>query len=360
MSGHSVPVVSDPRFASLHNDPRFARKPKKDGAGSKVKVDSRFSAVLTDARFNDEATSRKRARAAAKQEPGDSKKPRRSTLNEQLYELEEAPTNGEDANASDAEEGNDEEMMEAIAKANEEATGAPVAAGKKSKKGGKRESIEERLERLNRMARGEAESDDEVSDASTSDSDDDEEEAGDDVDAESGELKLSAKDEAELAELNGPDLVIDPDAPDLAPEYQPDGSETKRLAAVNLDWDNLRAVDLLASLRSFTPPGGAIVRVTVFPSEYGLKKMAEEARFGPAGVFSAAATAATGSDSGATGSAAAPVAPAVEVPAGGSRLTGKTGRKPGIRRWGDEEADFDPDRLRAYEVCGEANARGIA
>jgi hypothetical protein len=36
----------------------------------------------------------------------------------------------------------------------------------------------------------------------------------------------------------------------------PDGSETSRLAAVNLDWDHLRAVDILAALASFVPPGG--------------------------------------------------------------------------------------------------------
>ena len=41
---------------------------------------------------------------------------------------------------------------------------------------------------------------------------------------------------------------------------------TRRLAAVDLDWDHVRAVDILAVLRSFVPQGGAIQRVVVYPS----------------------------------------------------------------------------------------------
>jgi hypothetical protein len=44
---------------------------------------------------------------------------------------------------------------------------------------------------------------------------------------------------------------------------------TPRLAAVDLDWDHLRAVDVLAALRSFLPQGGAICSVVVYPSGGG-------------------------------------------------------------------------------------------
>ena len=54
-----------------------------------------------------------------------------------------------------------------------------------------------------------------------------------------------------------------------------------RLALVDLDWDKLRAVDIFAALRSFLPVGGAIKRVTVYPSDYGLERMAQEAAEGP-------------------------------------------------------------------------------
>jgi hypothetical protein len=59
----------------------------------------------------------------------------------------------------------------------------------------------------------------------------------------------------------------------------------RRLAIVDLDWDNVRAVDILAALRSFLPRRAAasspIARVTVYPSDYGLQRMAEEAAVGP-------------------------------------------------------------------------------
>lgn len=50
---------------------------------------------------------------------------------------------------------------------------------------------------------------------------------------------------------------------------------------MDLDWEKLGAVDILAVLRSFLPAGGSIRSVTVYPSDYGLKRMAEEAAAGP-------------------------------------------------------------------------------
>lgn len=41
---------------------------------------------------------------------------------------------------------------------------------------------------------------------------------------------------------------------------------TRRLAVVDLDWEHVRAVDILVALRSFLPKGGAIQRVVVYPS----------------------------------------------------------------------------------------------
>ena len=50
---------------------------------------------------------------------------------------------------------------------------------------------------------------------------------------------------------------------------------------MDLDWEKLGAVDILAVLRSFLPAGGAIRSVTVYPSDYGLQRMKEEAAAGP-------------------------------------------------------------------------------
>ena len=126
----------------------------------------------------------------------DSKK-KRVTLNQQLYELEDGEKQASNSD-SDFDEGNDDLGLGAMDNANDadadEESSAAAAAVKPSKKkagakAGRRETIEQRLERLNRMARGDAASGDEFSDAS-SDSDDDDDE---DAEAQDGEeLTLTA------------------------------------------------------------------------------------------------------------------------------------------------------------------------
>jgi len=59
------------------------------------------------------------------------------------------------------------------------------------------------------------------------------------------------------------------------------GEVSRRLAIVNLDWDNIRATDLMAVASSFAPPEGRILDVTVYPSEYGKERMEREEQEGP-------------------------------------------------------------------------------
>lgn len=69
----------------------------------------------------------------------------------------------------------------------------------------------------------------------------------------------------------------------------PMGDVTARLAAVNLDWDNIRATDIMAVANSFVPADGRILNVTIYPSEFGLERMQREAIEGPPKeIFSAA------------------------------------------------------------------------
>ena len=67
--------------------------------------------------------------------------------------------------------------------------------------------------------------------------------------------------------------------------------QTRRLAAVNLDWDHVRAVDLFKVFASALSPStsaggsstaaGRVVRVAVYPSDFGRERMAREELEGP-------------------------------------------------------------------------------
>jgi len=64
-------------------------------------------------------------------------------------------------------------------------------------------------------------------------------------------------------------------------EEIPTGDVYRRLAAVNLDWDNVRAVDLMATLSSFKPEVGKVLSVRIYPSEFGKERLEREEMEGP-------------------------------------------------------------------------------
>lgn len=59
------------------------------------------------------------------------------------------------------------------------------------------------------------------------------------------------------------------------------GEATCRLAIVNLDWDQIKALDILHMLQGFKPPTGLIESVKIYPSEFGKERLAKEAIEGP-------------------------------------------------------------------------------
>lgn len=59
------------------------------------------------------------------------------------------------------------------------------------------------------------------------------------------------------------------------------GEVSSRIAIVNLDWDHIKSVDLMALFKSFVPVGGRIEKVSIYPSEFGKERMQREELEGP-------------------------------------------------------------------------------
>ncbi|THD26190.1 Pre-rRNA-processing protein esf1 [Fasciola hepatica] len=73
----------------------------------------------------------------------------------------------------------------------------------------------------------------------------------------------------------------DADWHELIKDAPPAKNTGKRLALLHFDWDNAKAENIYMVLESFLPPRGHIECVTIYPSEFGIKRMAEEAVHGP-------------------------------------------------------------------------------
>ncbi|KAG0160313.1 hypothetical protein PDIDSM_7840 [Penicillium digitatum] len=84
----------------------------------------------------------------------------------------------------------------------------------------------------------------------------------------------SSEDEEEAEE----DVI---EFPDQQRADVPLGEVTNRIAVVNLDWENIRAEDLMAVFSSFLPSGGRVLNATVYPSEFGKERMEREEVEGP-------------------------------------------------------------------------------
>ncbi|XP_053140568.1 ESF1 homolog isoform X3 [Hemicordylus capensis] len=122
-----------------------------------------------------------------------------------------------------------------------------------------------------------------------SESDDDESDSGPDLARGKGNIETSSEDEEENDDMTGifakePEVVHG--WGELAKDAPRADKVTHRLAVCNMDWDRLKAKDLLALFNSFIPKGGGVFSVKIYPSEFGKERMKEEEVKGPAELLS--------------------------------------------------------------------------
>lgn len=218
--------MEDKRFAHIKTDPKFRRIPK---GARKVKIDKRFQSMFKDKKFKVKYTVDKRGRPVNHTSTEDLKR---------YYEL------------SSSESSSDEEIEE---------PGKFVKAPKDDlevKHKHDKEVPDDVKKKLRDLKVDYARGEQSLFSESSSDDDESDEEIS----------------EGEKIEHNWGELDNDAESTDEA---------TYRLAACNMDWDRIRAVDLMVLFNSFLPPGGAVKSVVIYPSEFGKARMQEEEVKGP-------------------------------------------------------------------------------
>ncbi|KAI8112466.1 hypothetical protein M9434_003789 [Picochlorum sp. BPE23] len=244
-------VRGDERFAAVGYDPRFQRFPK---AKSKVKVDDRFKDMFENPEFQVGSTKDKRGR-------GSHKKQKKKLVDEvrRYYRLDE-------------DEDEDEEKGKVDREIEQAVKPTPLPLSSSSSEEEEEEELDEAGMRWARM-RGLAGPSSSSESESESESDDINNDLMDGVLDEDVEHLYQDWGVGAYAANPNENIPLLPEA-------------THRLACVDLDWEHIKAVDILAALRSFVPgTDGDISSVTVYPSDYGLEKMEEEKNTGPQAIW---------------------------------------------------------------------------
>lgn len=283
---HGTALVSDPRFARLHFDPRFQRVAKRN---LKLPIDSRFRHMFSDKSFSDPLSLDKR---------GKPKKKRRTQQHplHQYYKLEEEalghPEHGQHEPISDTVVAAHEDRVSGSPKESALERNADATPRKRKRidhstnnKSSGRESKNRKSVSDDRFDEVAVPNSKKQSGVSTDDtSEEDPEDADSDESARSSETESSTSSSVSDSEQELDEVT---EATEEAEEENVPVTEqeTRRLALVSMDWDHIKAIDILVVMNSFLPKGGKILSVSVYPSEFGLQQMKEETRQGPKAVF---------------------------------------------------------------------------
>ncbi|XP_030413837.1 ESF1 homolog isoform X2 [Gopherus evgoodei] len=135
----------------------------------------------------------------------------------------------------------------------------------------------------------ESEDDGETGEADSDvDSEEDESDSGPDLARGIGNIETSSESEEEddMSAIFPKVPKIEHAWRELHMDAPPADEITSRLAVCNMDWNRLKAKDLLALFNSFIPKGGVIFSVKIYPSEFGKQRLKKEELQGPVELLS--------------------------------------------------------------------------
>lgn len=211
--------MSDSRFSNIKNDPKF-KNLSKIRNNQKVKLDSRFSKKDLEIKtFENDKNNKKKAHVDKYGRKITSENAKEKKDFEKYYSKDEENVSGE----------SDTKVIPAFDRARGEVPSDYVSSS------------------------------DEEDDSSSSDGFSEMEDYDSDVESDNEELNIPGQ--------------ITEDSEGIDP--------TAVLACVNMDWDNLKAIDLMMTFQSFVPKGGKILSLRIYPSEFGKERMAREEIEGP-------------------------------------------------------------------------------
>ncbi|KAJ3236664.1 pre-rRNA-processing protein esf1 [Chytriomyces hyalinus] len=273
-----TPREMDSRFASLGKNPRFLKPKKKD---SKVSIDKRFSAI-----FNEASPSSANVKAAKTDKYGRKLKKTVATDLKRFYKIEDEEEDNEEKGADDR------DVEKGVEKEEDEESEASFEGGIHS-----RDTESDGFESVS----------------------DEEGPSGSALIRGEGLAESSDEDESDLDQEALEELDRQVQSDEDEPEVENLGPISRRFAAVNMDWDNIKSRDLYKVFDAFRPKSGALISVSIYKSEFGKERLEREAREGPPKeIF-------------------------------GSKKLG--GREEQQSLFGEEEGkDFDDEKLRQYQL----------
>uniref|UniRef100_A0A087XWG1 ESF1, nucleolar pre-rRNA processing protein, homolog (S. cerevisiae) n=1 Tax=Poecilia formosa TaxID=48698 RepID=A0A087XWG1_POEFO len=261
--------ANDERFCRVQKDPRFWEMPEKE---RKVKIDKRFQSMFHDRRFQTKQTVDKRGRPVQLSTAADLRR---------FYQVQRQKKHlGRGSRAA-------EKDFTSMRRFHNEYR----LQGKKSSQSNKRWAQSARLNKVTdellfplELAFMSSSDEEEVEHQSESglDSEDD---SGPDLARGKGNMETSSDEDEDDDDvddiLRKEEEQIEHDWGELCRDAPRSEQVSARLAVCNMDWDRLKAKDLLALFSSFVPKGGAVLSVKIFPSEFGKERRKVEETQGP-------------------------------------------------------------------------------